>query len=358
MCSLFPIHDAIVCISRQSNNTPIDFNLIKQEIENNYPRFNVIILAKALDNKVLYCFHVLKQIYYLATSRAILLDSYCIAVSLLDKHIKAPVIQMWHAMGNMKKFGYTALGELEGSSYSTARAFKMHHGYDLVLISSKNFINDFTEGFNIDPSIIVEAPLPKSDLLIDPDYIQKERHIIFSKYPQLQNKKNIVYCPTFRKKPAKNESLAMTQLIESIDFEHYNFVYKAHPVSSQRFEDNRVFQDYDNNCDMLYIADYVISDYSTVIYEAGLLDVPVFLYAYDWDTYQEKRSLNIDIENDVPTLFTNDPKKIMQAIKDDTFDHESYQCFIHKNIAIPKETSCTKRIVDLIFEQIKTHDNK
>lgn len=300
---------------------------------------------------MLYCLHILKQVFYLATSKAVLLDSYCIAVSLLDRHIKAPVIQMWHAMGNMKKFGYTALGEKEGRSFSTAHAFKMHHGYDAVLISSKSFVDDFAAGFNVDPSIVFEAPLPRTDLLINSEYIKKQRKLILSKFPQLKEKKNIVYCPTFRKNPAPNQTIAMKQLIDALDFKKYNFIYKAHPVSSQRFEDNRVLQDY-GNYDMLYIADYVISDYSTVIYEAGLLDIPVFLYAYDWETYKEKRSLNIDIEKDVPTLFTNDPKKIMQAIEVGNFDHKKYQQFIHNNIQIPEKTSCTKKIVDIIFRLI------
>ena len=38
--------------------------------------------------------------------------------------------------------------------------------------------------------------------------------------------------------------------------------------------------------DALFAADVIISDYSTVIYEAGLLGIPVYLYAYDWDTYR------------------------------------------------------------------------
>ena len=263
---------------------------------------------------------------------------------------------MWHAMGNMKKFGYTALGEGEGSSFSTAHAFKMHHGYDVVLISSKSFLDDFAAGFNVDPSIVLEAPLPRADLLIDSKYIKHQRELILEKFPLLKKKKNIVYCPTFRKAPAPNEAEAMEQLINTVNFEKFNFIYKAHPVSTQRFKDKRVLQDY-GNYDMLYIADYVISDYSTVIYEAGLLDVPVYLYAYDWGTYQEKRSLNIDIENDVPTLFSNNPKKIMSAIETNNFDHEKYQQFIRYNIRIPENTSCTKKVVDIIFSSInnQTH---
>lgn len=76
---------------------------------------------------------------------------------------------------------------------------------------------------------------------------------------------------------------------------------------------------------MLFVADYVISDYSTVIYEAGLLDLPVFLYAYDWPDYSKKRSLYIDPKRDIPTLFTDDAEAIVRAIEHDDFDHAAYQ---------------------------------
>ena len=350
--SLFPTRNRIACLSRQSNQAPIDFLLLKTELERINSPFKAIILAKTLDNKILYCLHIIKQVYYIATSKAVVLDSYCIPVSLLDQNIKAPVVQMWHAMGNMKKFGYTAIGTEEGRSKSEAALFKMHRGYDAVLISSKNFIADYAAGFGVDPSIILEAPLPKTDLLIDPDYRKAKCEEIYSEFPDLRLKKNICYCPTFRRNASKNESLAMANLLNAINFEKYNFIHKPHPISTQKFNDPRVLEDY-GAFDMLYIADYIISDYSTVIYEAGLLDIPIYLYGYDWNEYRQKRSLNINIEHDIPALFTNDPETIIQAIESNAFDHQAYQHFMRENITIPSGKTCTQQVLDIIFSMIR-----
>lgn len=357
LCSILPQKQRIVCISRQSNEEPVDFRLIQHFVSSHYANYRVVILAKALDNKLAYAPHMIQQIYYLATSQAVLLDSYCIAVSLLGSTIKAPVIQMWHAMGNMKKFGFTALDTPEGRSKETARLMHMHEGYDSALISSLSFADDFAAGLGIDKRILFEAPLPKTDLLIDPEYRAKQKEAIYRAVPATTDKRNIVYCPTFRKTAASNESEAMRRLIDSVDFDRFNLIYKKHPVSTQRLDDPRVIQDYPHNLDMLYVADYVISDYSTVIYEAGLLDVPVFLYAYDWNEYSDKRSLNIDLKNDVPTLFTDDPREIMDAIDNCTFDHDAYAAFIKRNIALPPNETCTQHIVLHIASLIEKNSN-
>lgn len=353
MFSLLPRKNQIVCLSRQSNQDPIDFILIKKALENSHPDYKVVILSRALKNKVTYCLHMITQLKYIATSQIILLDSYCIAVSLLAGSIKVPVIQMWHAMGNMKKFGYSALGKEEGRTFSDAKLFKMHQGYDCIFVSSINFVKDFAEGFGVDPSIIIEAPLPKTDLLIDPQVISEEKTALYKEFPQLKNKKNIVYCPTFRKNPSKKDQSAIDQLIACIDFQKYNFIYKAHPVSALTVSDPRVIVP-DSIHNILYAADYVISDYSTIIYEAGLLNVPTYLYGYDWDDYKKKRSLNIDIKKDVPTLFTDNPKEIIRSIENNTFDYAKYHTFTMNNIALPKDSTCTKQIIDIIFSFIRT----
>lgn len=343
----------LLCLSRQSDNAPVDFTLIRSYIREHYPDYRVVIMAKKLSNPLSYLFHMLAQTYEVATSEAILLDSYCIVVSLLNKTIEAPVIQLWHAMGNMKRFGYAALDEPEGRSTSTAKLMHMHEGYDCVVISSLSFIDDYVAGFHVDPCKVFESPLPRTDLLIDPDIKRAKREKILDRYPKLRDKSNIVYCPTFRKPPRPEDSAAIEQLAACVDFSKYNLIYKAHPVSTLSFTDDRVFQDYDRSLDMLYIADYVISDYSTVIYEAGLLKIPVYLYTYDWDTYSQRRGLNIDFTRDVPAPSSPDPRILIEAIENATYDRNAFDTFIARNIALPKKGSCTKHIVDHVFSLMK-----
>lgn len=348
-CRLFPTKRQVVCISRQSSCPPVDFCLIRGYFQQKHPDWRVVILAHTLESPIAYLPVMLRQVFYMATSRAVVLDSYCIAASLLGSRIKAPVIQIWHALGNMKKFGYTALDTDEGHSSATARLMHMHEGYDAVAVSSLSFAKDLAAGFNVEEDILFEAPLPRTDLLTSPEHRKAQREVFTQTYPQAVGREIIVYCPTFRKERPVNENEAMRTLIDAVDFSRYSLVFKPHPVSKQVIEDPRVITIRGGDIDPLYSADYVISDYSTVIYEAGLLQIPVFLYAYDWDKYHEKRSFNIDLERDVPTLFTGDPRAIMEAIESDTFDCGAFQAFVQRNIALPSHGTCTEHLCEHIL---------
>ena len=347
--SLLPQHQRIVCISRQSDSAPVDFWLIKDYCERRDPPWGVVILAKQLRNPATYLIEMIRQVYYIATSRAVTLDSYCIVVGFLHDRIRVPIIQIWHSLGNMKRFGYTAFGTDEGHSEATARLMHMHEGYDAIATSSLSFADEFAAAFNAEPAKLFEAPLPRVDLLLDERYRTRQREAILAAYPQLRERETIVYCPTFRKQPAANEAEAAAALIDAVNFDHFNFVYKPHPVSKQVIDDPRVVTIPSGQFDALFVADVIISDYSTVIYEAGLLGIPVYLYAYDWDTYREKRGLTIDFENDVPALFTDDPGAIMKAIEDKDFDAEAYRVFENANVTLPENASCTETICEVII---------
>ena len=133
LLKLFPVKNKVVMISRQSNDPSIDFVLLRDEIEKEAPACEVVFLCKTLDGgvnstigrKLGYMGHMFRQMYHLATSKAAVLDTYCIVVSLLKHRKDLQVIQMWHSMGTMKLFGYTAVGTGEGSrlaSKSVARS--------------------------------------------------------------------------------------------------------------------------------------------------------------------------------------------------------------------------------------------
>lgn len=345
LCRLFPTRHRIVCITRKEGALPVDFTLIRDWFAANEPSWDVVILAKSTGNPVSYFFELLRETYYIATSRAVVIERICIAVSLLGDRIAAPVIQIWHAVGNMKKFGYTVVDTPEGHSAEVMELTRMHTGYDAVAISSLSFREQFAAGFNVDPAIIFEAPLPRVDLLRDSDQRARERRALLDAYPALDDGRPIVvYAPTYRKDVPACQPAAMERLLDAFDFERYHFVFKPHPLSRLAFDDPRVITIAGGNPDALYGADAVISDYSTVIYEAGLLEVPMYLYAYDWDSYNDKRGFNFDIAHEVPTLFTDNAAAIMAAIEQGQFDHEAYERFMARNVALPTEGSCTEQL--------------
>ena len=353
---LFPTKKKIVFLSRQSNSVSVDFKLLGENIKQNHPEYKTVFLCKKIGGgifgKIAYAFHILVQMYHLATSKVAIIDSYCIPVSLLNHKKDLLVIQIWHALGNMKRFGYAMLDKPEGSSSKIAYAMRMHKNYDYLTISSMSFAKDFLEGFSAQENQLVELPLPKTDLLTNKEYAAEKRASLTEKYPMLSGKKNILYCPTFRKSDSHIKD-ATENLLRFINTEKYNLILSDHPVSSGQEEDaDGILRFPESTFELLFTADFVISDYSTVFYEAGLLGLPIFSYAFDWKEYSQKREINFDIENEFPGLFTDNAERIISDIENEVFDFERLAEFINKNVTVGNG-NCTQRLTDFIFEKMK-----
>ena len=347
-----PTKRKITLISRQSNSPSVDFRLLEEGIHERWDDCRVVVLTKRLTPSVDYLIHILKQMYHISTSKAVILDSYSIPVSVLRHKKSLQVIQMWHAIGSMKCFGYAMIGKEEGRDPDGSRILRMHRNYDLILISSMSFIKDYVEGFGLGPEEVKEKvreiPLPRMDLLTDHEYMLHRRHELFAQNPKLAEKKNILYCPTFRQDASEKDCVALNALLDAVDFDKYNVIYKPHPLSDLRIEDERMIQGFTSNIDALSVSDFVITDYSSIMYEAGLAGKPLYLYAYDWDEYAKKRELNIDLEKEVPAVFTSNPKEIVSAIESEDYDKKALKRFIDKNAKMPPGGSAVKAILDLI----------
>ena len=107
---LFPMNfNKITFISRQNNSVSLDFKMIIEELEKEKKDAKIIVLCRRLEKgtikQIKYSFHMLRQMYHIATSQLVILDSYCITVCILKQKKKLKVIQIWHALGSLKKFG-------------------------------------------------------------------------------------------------------------------------------------------------------------------------------------------------------------------------------------------------------------
>ncbi len=348
---LLPTRKKIVMMSRQSNKKSMDFELLGTALEKKY---KVIYLCKTLEGKENsklitafgYGFHMFRQMYHLATSKVCIIDSYIPTVSILKHKKNLTVIQMWHSNGTMKKFGYTTLKKREGTLSKYAKILKMHHGYDIIFASGEAYKEHLALGFKAPIETIKVYSLPRIDLLKNKDYEQKVREKIFSKYPELQNssKENVVYAPTFRKDESKLEQY-VNDLIDSIDLSKYNLIVKLHPLSKYQVQNQNVIFDKDfSTFDMLFVTDKLISDYSCVIYEAGVRNIPLYFYAYDLSYYDFIRGLALDY-NELPGYTERDAKLLAADLEKD-YDYNYLKSFMAKYVE--NTENCTQKIVDLV----------
>lgn len=331
-------------ISRQSNNISGDFRMLGDELKSKH-NLQVVYLCRTLDGgvdstiftKISYGFHMFTQMYHLATSKVCVLDSYSPVVCILNHKKSLKIVQIWHSIGVMKKFGWQIIGNQEGSSETIAKVMKMHRNYDVIYCAGEKCKQVLIEGFNADDSKMRVFPLPRVDLLKDKNYIAETKEKIYQKYPQLKEKETVLYAPTFRKnEEGFNDSF--NKLVECFDFDKYNLVVKLHPLTNVEFDESKVIADKDfSTFQMMCCADKFISDYSCMIYEAGIMGIPLYFYNYDMDLYENNRGLEIDY-NILPGYKSGDANELVKSLEL-PYDFEYHSQFI--NSMITNTNDCT-----------------
>lgn len=353
---LFPTkQNKITFISRQSNQVSLDFKMLAAKLKEKDENLQIVFLCKTLGKsikkEIAYSFHMIRQMYHIATSKVVILDSYCIPICIL-KHKKGLVVfQIWHALGSLKKFGYSTLDKKDGRSSKIAKTMKMHKNYTYILTSSSVSKKFFQEAFGAKDKQMIIGNLPRVDFLKSDKVKQKMIKKFQKSYPETQNgKKNILYCPTKR----KDTSIPIEEMIKDIPFDKYNFIVKLHDGKEIVFVDGikiargRFF----TGLELLHVADYIITDYSAIVYEAAITKKPIYFYVYDYDTYQIDRGTYISYLEEMPGPISKEFSKIMQSIQENQYDVQKIEKFCNKYIE-NLDKNATTQLANLILENMK-----
>ena len=301
-------------------------------------------ILKNFKESLSYYFSLYSQMRLIAESKVVIVDGYNIVVSLLKHKKGTKVIQMWHALGAIKQFGYQSIGKKDGINSDMARILKMHNNYDYILSGSEGMNPFFAEAFNTDISHVLAIGTPTVDYMRKKNPEAKKK--IFKRYPQMKKKTNVLYSPTFR-----NDKQDNTQsLIDVFDFEKCNLIITNHPKVDNNTLDSRVIyinRDEFSTFDIVKVVDYVITDYSALMIDAAIANKKILLYVYDYDKYSKDNGVNIEMLKDFPHISSKSAEEIVKIITDDRYDEEEYAEF--KKLYTPNiKGSSTKKIVDLI----------
>ena len=347
----------ISIISRESDSRTLDIAMLEDELIRRGCEVRALskLLTKDKSLKALgYAGHVLKQEAAILASDVVVLDTYIIPASMLPHRKGTKVVQMWHALGAIKKFGWQTVGKEGGSSEKTARLMKMHNGYDYVVCASDVTAEHFSEAFKTDRNKIVKYGLPRIDYIksvASGDRHEETLERILKVYPQLRNdKKTILYAPTFR----RGKAVEVQKLIDALGPDKYNIVVKLHPLyrgeaaGTEGKFDTVIFDEAFSSNDWLAKVDVIISDYSSFVIESSLADKPLYIYAYDLEEYMDNTGLNIDFDKEpiAPYVF-RDAETLAEAINKGGYDLASLRAFRDRYIDINTD-NCTAALADFI----------
>ena len=100
--------------------------------------------------------------------------------------------------------------------------------------------------------------------------------------------------------------------------------------------------------DMLFFTDLLITDYSSVVYEASTLNIPMLFYAYDLEEYISKRDFYEPFETFVPGKIVQDFDSMITAIYEGDFEQEKVEPFCQRNFEF-RDGGSTDRVIDWLI---------
>ena len=364
----------IAIISRESDSKTLDVSMLEEELLRRGCRVKVLskLLTKEKSIKALgYIGHVAKQQAAIMASDVVVLDTYCIPASMIPHGKGTRIVQIWHALGAVKKFGWQTVGREGGSSEKVARLMRMHRGYDYVVSPSDITAEYFCEAFDTDKEKVAKYGLPRIDYIKSVASGERQADMerrILSQYPQHAgtDRKTILYAPTFR----RGRSVDFQSLIGALDPAKYDLVVKLHPLyragntgpeeasSAGSGQLDVIYDETFSSYDWLSAADIIISDYSSLVIETTLTDKPLFIYAYDLEEYSENTGLNMDFYSEPIAPYVFKDAASLAACIDKTcgntgadgqgYDMEALHAFRDRYIDIDTD-NCTAALAEFII---------
>jgi CDP-ribitol ribitolphosphotransferase len=360
MKAVLPVRRKVVFLSRQSDVPSRDFTLLADALRRVEPGIEIVtrcrMLGDGLASRTRDTLAIAGQMYHLATARACVVDGYVIPVSLLAHREGMFVVQMWHALGAIKKFGYQTVGRPGGRPAGIAGAMRMHRNYDLVLCAGPATVPVFAEAFAVDPGIVVPLGVPRVDFLLEAAEARSAGRVpagsaaLRGECPLLQDpdRKVVLYAPTFRKSGSGGYRDVATRFADR----RYTLVIKPHPLEDARVEgENVVNAGGSDILDILPLCSAVITDYSAVAFEAAVIGLPVYFYVYDVDEYARGGGLNVDLFAEMPGVTSRDIGELADRIDAGDERPELMRAFRQRYASAP--AGCAERIARRILDEMK-----
>ena len=274
-------------------------------------------------------------------------------------------VQLWHGTGLFKKFGYDLLND-EDERIMEMFAPKI----DLVSVSSENVADIYARNFYVDKSKVKPFGVPRNDFYdeehLSDAYLSELRESFERDYPELKDKKLVLYAPTFREDPKNNAVFNYFDIEKFLNElgDEYALAIRLHP-NYKRFcdeEHNIDLEDLTNRYDiinftgfkdeqkLLLLADILIADYSSIMVDYTILKKPVILFAYDLEVYLSKeRGFYFDYKEMVPGKMVSNMDELIDSIKEEDFRLEKMEEF-HKLQFGEFKPNSSKLILDYILE--------
>ena len=282
----------------------------------------------------------------LATSRYVFLNDNFLPMSKLNFQKETLTVQLWHAEGVFKKFGFA----INQESAVREREIKANEKIDYVVCSSKAVVPYYAEAFSKKEENVLPLGSARADYFFKEGKKEEAVRRLYEMYPHLKGKKLVLYAPTFRDDPKENREIVShfdTLLFEKELGNNYALLIRLHPQIHADIKDipyGTDVTDFDDVRQLVLACDVLITDYSSICMDFSLLSKKTVFFAYDLEKYTADRNFYFDYADYVPGKVVRTTEEIIEEIKD-PFDGSKNEKFKRFNFDFEDGLSA-KRIAD------------
>lgn len=309
------------------------------------------------------CLRMLEDI---SDAHYVFLNDACNVTSCIPLRKGTKIYQLWHACGAFKKFGMSTAELIFGDNRKSLERYPNYGNLSYVTVSSPEVIWAYEEAMNLKDTKtqVVATGVSRTDVFYDQHFIEQSKAAVYSVCPAAENKKIILYAPTFRGRVAKAESpdcLDIPAMKRALGDEyvllikHHPFV-KQPPVVPEDCADFAMDVTKSLEIDQLLCAsDVCVSDYSSLIFEYSLFERPMIFFAYDLDDYFDWRGFYYNYDELTPGPVVKETEEIIDYIRhlDTRFDQAQVHAFKEKFMS-----SCDGHATDRIMTLVLNSANR
>lgn len=274
-----------------------------------------------------------KFLHLYMTSKVVFVDDYYHLLSYVNKREETKLVQLWHGCGAFKTIGFSRFHKTSVLELYSAN----HRQYDVALVSSPEIQDFYAEAFGISREKVQALGSPRCDVLTSKKYQRKITNKFYKKYPELKDKKLLLFAPTFRGKGNSDcyyptERFDVDKVLDTLG-DDWAVLVKLHPYLKESFTCSDRNRDRMINCfdsdvnDILIVSDFLVTDYSSVIFEASILDKPMAFLTFDLDEFIATRDFYYDFKSFVPGPIVETDVEAAQIAKQGDYDLERVRKF-------------------------------
>ncbi|WEV55801.1 CDP-glycerol glycerophosphotransferase family protein [Ligilactobacillus acidipiscis] len=242
-------------------------------------------------------------------------------------HDRTRVVQIWHANGAVKTFGWEEPRTKDRSTNSKKRFQKVYDQFDDFIVGSAKMGEVFCNSYHQPIEKMKVLGYPRTDRLFSNEKKTQKRKQFFAEYPELAQKEIILYAPTYRETVTGETYFDLPQdftaILANLSDEQVMLV-KLHPhvkeaishLKKQHLAHVFWVDDFTTD-DLLLVSSRLITDYSSVIFDYTLLENArqIIFYCYDFEKYAQIVGIQKDFNEWLPGKMVSNASDLQKLLQ-------------------------------------------